>query len=319
MSSLAATSGVALFVVSRRISPRGWPCQSSYERLIRGLHFSAKCLHGGRSGPGGPGWDDDVLSRSPFDDFVSEYGSTPRRGVFGLLVHELGRQIVGGTFAEAAPLPNEDDLITRFGVSRTTIREAMKTLASKGMVEIRTKTGTRVRPRRDWHHTDPEVMVWHYETGPTQEFLDALVDLRRALEPAAAARAAERATPTEVTAIERAFEHMCATVDDPVAHARADRAFHGAIFAATHNVIFGGLIDVIAIAIFGNAVLAPTAIVEGYRRSLPYHEAVLNAVRRKDPAAAAEAVGRLLDTWRPSPERYKQAVRPAARRSRLRV
>lgn len=260
-----------------------------------------------------------MLSRSPFDDFVSEYGSTPRRGVFGLLVHELGRQIVGGTFAEAAPLPNEDDLIARFGVSRTTIREAMKTLASKGMVEIRTKTGTRVRPRLDWHHTDPEVMVWHYETGPTQEFLDALVDLRRALEPAAAARAAERATPEEVAAIERAFEHMCATVDDPVAHARADRAFHGAIFAATHNVIFGGLIDVIAIAIFGNAIVAPANVVEGYRRSLPYHEAVLDAVRRKDPAAAAEAVDRLLDTWRPSPQRHRQTVRPAGGRSRLRA
>jgi GntR family galactonate operon transcriptional repressor len=244
-----------------------------------------------------------VLIKSPFDDFVSRHGSTPRRGLFGQLVHELGRQIVGGGFAPGAALPNEDELIARFCVSRTTFREAMKTLASKGLVEIRTKTGTRVRPRELWHHTDPEVLVWHYETGPTAAFLVDLVDLRRALEPAAAARAAERASDQEIQAIATAFQAMSVTTDDLVAHAEADRQFHSAIFAATHNLIFGRLIDVIAIAIHANAIIAPVSAPEGYRRSLPYHLAVLDAIRAHDPAAAALAVERLLETWRPAPQR----------------
>jgi DNA-binding FadR family transcriptional regulator len=247
-----------------------------------------------------------VLVASPFDDFVSRYGSTPRRGVFGMIVHDLGRRIVGGEFAEGEALPNEDDLVARFHVSRSTFREAMKTLASKGMVEIRTKTGTRVRKRMHWHHTDPDVMVWNYETGPSQEFLDALVDLRRVLEPAAAARAAERATEAEIARIGVAYEAMCQTIGDVKAHGEADREFHAAIFAASHNLILARMIDLIAIGIFGNTVRAPHSAVEGQRRSLRYHEAVLRAIRAHQPAAAATAADRLLDTWHPEAGRLSK-------------
>lgn len=252
-----------------------------------------------------------MLIASPFDDFVSKYGSTRRRGVFGMVVHDLGRRIVGGEFVEGAPLPNEDDLMARLRISRSTFREAMKTLASKGMVEIRTKTGTRVRARSYWHHTDPDVMVWHYETGPSREFLNSLVDLRRVLEPAAAARAAQRATRAEIMRIAAAYASMCETIGDLQAHGEADRAFHAAIFEATHNVIFSRMIDLIAIGIYGNTVMAPNSAVEGQRRSLPFHEAILTAIQARDPAAAEAATLRLLDTWRPVPERVRKARREA--------
>jgi DNA-binding FadR family transcriptional regulator len=250
-----------------------------------------------------------VLISSPFDEFVSLYGSTRRRGVFGMVVHDMGRRIVGGEFAEGAPLPNEDELIARLRISRSTFREAMKTLASKGLVEIRTKTGTRVRDRAHWHHTDPDVMVWHYETGPSREFLDALVDLRRVLEPAAAFRAAQRATAADIAEIEAAYQRMCEAIGDIAAHGAADRAFHAAIFAATHNVILSRQIDLIAIGIFGNTVMAPDSAVEGQRRSLPFHEALLRAIQARDPVAAEHAANRLLDTWHPVPERIRKASR----------
>lgn len=253
-----------------------------------------------------------MLIASPFDDFVSQHGSTPRRGVFGMIVHDLGRRIVGGEFAEGEGLPNEDDLISRFRVSRSTFREAMKTLASKGMVEIRTKTGTRVRRRVHWHHTDPDVMVWNYETGPSQEFLDALVDLRRVLEPAAAARAAERATEAEIVRIVSAYDAMCRTIGDVRAHGDADREFHGAIFAASHNLILARMIDLIAIGIYGNTVRAPLSAVEGQRMSLQYHEDVLHAIQARDAAAAALAADRLLDTWHPVAGRVRQPEPAAA-------
>jgi DNA-binding FadR family transcriptional regulator len=252
-----------------------------------------------------------VLVASPFDSYVEGHGATRRRGVFGLLVHELGRRIVGGEFAPGDALPTEDEMVVRFGASRTILREAMKTLAGKGMVEIRPKTGTRVRPAAHWHHTDPDVMVWHYETGPSQPFLDALIDLRRVLEPAAAARAAERASDAEITTIASAYQEMCGTLGDKVAHGAADQRFHAAIFAATHNVMLARMIDLIAIGIFGNTVSAPDTIVEGQRRSLPLHRDLLAAIRARDSAGAAAAASRLLDTWHPVAERVRRARRIA--------
>jgi DNA-binding FadR family transcriptional regulator len=254
-----------------------------------------------------PGRNAKVLVSSPFDDFVRRYGSTPRRGLFGLLVHDLGRRVVGGEFAAGMTLPNEDELVGRFKVSRTTFREAMKALASKGLVEIRPKTGTRVRPPCHWHHTDPDVMVWYFETGPRPEVLEALRDVRRILEPAAAARAARAATPAEIARIEDAYEAMVATIGDAIAHSEADRAFHAAIFEATHNFILARLIDVIAIGIYANAVSATAAVVRGQVDSLPYHLDVLEAIRVGDPTAAAAAADRLLDTWQPDIDRLGAA------------
>lgn len=103
----------------------------------------------------------------------------------------------------------------------------MKALAAKALVEIRPKTGTGVRERADWHHTDPGVMVWHYEAGPSREFLDLRADLRCVLEPAAAARAADRATKADIARITKAYRGMCGTIRDPKVHNEADRDFPG--------------------------------------------------------------------------------------------
>jgi DNA-binding FadR family transcriptional regulator len=246
-----------------------------------------------------------VFTSSPFDDFVNKFGSARRRGMFGLVVHEMGRQIVDGTFPPGTTLPREDDLIARLDVSRTTFREAMKSLAAKGLVEIRTKTGTRVRDPREWHHTDPDVMVWYYEVGPSKMFLDALMDLRRVLEPAAAARAAGRASKAEVKRIAKAYRCMCDTIGDPQAHSEADRDFHTAIFAATHNMMLSRMIDLIVIGIYANTVMPSKTVVEGQRQSLPYHADVLAAIEAGDPAAATAAANRLLDSWHPVPERVR--------------
>jgi DNA-binding FadR family transcriptional regulator len=248
-----------------------------------------------------------LLVSSPFDDFVRRYGSTPRRGVFGMLVHDLGRRVVGGEFPSCGALPIEDELVARFKVSRSTFREAMKTLASKGLVEIRPKTGTRVREPRHWHHTDPDVMVWYYETGPSPAVLEALRDVRRVLEPAAAARAARAATDAEIARIEAAYTAMGTTIGDAAAHSEADRAFHAAIFEATHNFILARLIDIIVIGIYANGVRPSPDVIRRQAASLPYHRAVLDAIRARDPAAAIAATDALLDTWHPDIARFRQA------------
>jgi len=239
-----------------------------------------------------------IVTQSPFDAFVRKYGTIPRRGVFGYFVHELGRRIVGGDYPVGATLPNEPDLVEQFGISRTVIREAMKCLAGKGLVEIKTRVGTRVKERSNWHHLDTDVMVWYYETGPSVEIMRSIKDLRLALEPEATARAALRRTESDIAAINAAYTEMASTIGDVNSNADADLRFHTAIFAATHNMIYSQLIDLIAVGIYANRTLSGHEdIAEGQKRSLPLHKAILDAIVAQDTDAAIKASRNLLEAW----------------------
>lgn len=238
-----------------------------------------------------------IVVHSPFDDFVRKFGTTQRRGIFGYFMHDLGRRIVGGEYPPGATLPNEPDLVAKFGISRTVIREAMKCLAGKGLVEIKTRVGTRVRDRSAWHHTDTDVMVWYYETGPSLEFMRSIKDLRRVLEPEASARAASRATPEDIARIASAYQAMVDTVDDPDDNSDADLVFHEAVYAATGNIVYAQLIDILAVAIYANRALATPPDAEGKKASLEVHKAILDAIAAHDSAAAVAASNRMLDSW----------------------
>src|SRR5881628_1717221 len=122
----------------------------------------------------------------------------PRRGLHGAVVHDVGVRILRGDLAPGDPLPNEDELSGELAVSRTVLREAIKVLAAKRLVESRPKTGTRVRERSDWNLLDPDVLAWHLEAGLTDKFLQNTLELRGLIEPGAARLAALRATDEEI-------------------------------------------------------------------------------------------------------------------------
>src|SRR5437773_10142973 len=119
----------------------------------------------------------------------------PRRGLHGALVHDIGVRILRGELKPGDPLPVDDGAGDEPEVGRTVLREAIKVLAAKRLVESRPKTGTRVRPRKDWNLLDPDVLAWQVEAGADAEFLAQALEVRRMIEPAAARLAAERATP----------------------------------------------------------------------------------------------------------------------------
>ena len=107
----------------------------------------------------------------------------------------LGSEIAQDVFAVGDALPPEHDLEIRFGVGRGVVREAIKTLAAKGLVSVRPRHGTHVRPRRDWSLLDRDVLTWLAGSRePDRELLLAIQEVRLIIEPAAAALAAERAT-----------------------------------------------------------------------------------------------------------------------------
>ena len=159
----------------------------------------------------------------------------PSRALHAQVAHEIGRRIAAGEFAEGTYLPREAQFARDFAVSRQAIREALKVLAAKGLVASRRRTGTRVLERSEWNLLDPDVLAWHPADQLPTKFMDDLVDLRRIIEPAAAALAAVRRTPDSLAEIRDALEQMEAAADDADAFNAADTAFHAAVFAASGN------------------------------------------------------------------------------------
>ena len=102
----------------------------------------------------------------------------------------LGHAILSGRYPVGASLPPEPLLCEEFGVSRTVVREAIKSLVAKGLLFTGPKVGTRVLPDADWNWFDPDVVAWQAQCGLTPEFLKDLQELRRVVEPAAVRLAA---------------------------------------------------------------------------------------------------------------------------------
>lgn len=217
------------------------------------------------------------------------------RGLYGRVVQELGGRIVGGSFAPGEALPIEDELVAELGVSRSVVREAIKILAAKGLLEVRPKTGTRVRPRRGWHLLDPEVVRWQFQQLAIDDDLVELSEVRAAVEPSAARLAAQRRTAADLTDIEAHCGRMEAAASEPMAFRTAELDFHAAVVDAAHNTMLSHMGAVIRVALGS----ASENDVGELRRATGTHRAILAAIDRRDPIAAEKAMHELLDLQRP--------------------
>ncbi len=217
------------------------------------------------------------------------------RNVHSQLANSIGRDIVSGVYAPGALLPGEVEMRERFDVSRTALREAYSVLGAKSLIVARPKVGTRVRARADWNMLDPEVLAWHLQTVPVEDFAGELYVLRQMVEPEAAAlAAAARSRPTieRIAAAYADMERFKHGVDgDLIA---ADTRFHLAILEATGNRFIGalgGLIRAALVATFrlsweGAARIADDRLLE--------HRAIFEAIRDADPEQARDRMHLLL-------------------------
>lgn len=216
----------------------------------------------------------------------------------GRVVEWLGLRIVSGEFAAGSQLPNEADLAARLSVSRGGVREAIKALAAKGMVEPRPRLGTRVLERTEWNLMDRDVIDWHGHAADIA-FLSDLMELRLMVEPGAARLAAERADDQRVAQLEAAYAGMAAHADhlpaDEDAFVEADLAFHLTILRASGNQLIEQLGRLLEAGLH-HALEATSHLPGGVRTTLPMHKAMLTAIRAGKPAAAERAATRLLDT-----------------------
>ena len=158
-----------------------------------------------------------------------------RTSAHGSVVHELGEEIVSGQLKSGDVLPGEVELMDRFSISRNSLREAIKVLSGKGLVEARQRVGVIVKDRSSWNFLDVDVLRWQIARGVDAQFLEHLIEVRQTIEPAAAAFAAKRASMADLARIDRACSEMEAQCADRPAFLRADVDFHAAILYASRN------------------------------------------------------------------------------------
>src|SRR5688572_17485376 len=221
-------------------------------------------------------------------------GPFRKRNLFSHVVEELGSRIVRGDFNPGAPLPNEADLGLEYGASRSVIREAVKSLAAKGLLESRTRTGIRVLPPMHWNLLDPEVLNWRYSSMRPAAFFREIFEVRRMIEPQAAELAAERATKAEIEEMADAYAAMEA-VELPGSQAiNADLRFHRAVLAGAHNELLLQMGNLIGVGLQVSYRLSS----DSFTVFLPLHKDVLDAVAARRPPKARAAMTRLLSDTR---------------------
>lgn len=211
------------------------------------------------------------------------------------VLNKMGEQICSGQFQPGDILPAEDELAEQMQVSRITIRETMKSLSAKGMLQVRRRHGTIVLPRSEWQLFDPDVITWRARAGAVDADLVAdLMELRTIIEPNAAKLAAKRATPEDRAAVRRAFKAMERAVAGHGEYVPADLAFHGAILTACHNQFIQQMQNALS-AILRTSFELSSEIEGGPARSLPMHEALCVAIEQGDAQAAEQAVLTLIE------------------------
>jgi DNA-binding FadR family transcriptional regulator len=214
------------------------------------------------------------------------------RNVHSQVADRIGSSIVRGDIAVGDALPSEMQLCEMIDVSRTVVREAIRTLTGKGLVEARAKSGTRVRPPEQWNQLDPDVLRWQLETSDVDSYLAKLFQLRCAVEPSAAAVAASEATADDIARIRLGCDGMAAakTNEDFVV---ADIAFHQAIYFATRNEFFWPIAQMFEITLRQSFTIAAKG--SHRARALLEHRAVLDAIAAHDAEGAREATTILLN------------------------
>jgi len=227
------------------------------------------------------------------------------RGLHGQTVEALARRILGGEFAEGATL--DPVLLQReYGVSLTVVREALRVLGAKGLVDARQKRGTFVTHRPSWHLLDPDVIRWQFAGRTDKAFLENLSEVRGIVEPAAARIAAQRRTAEDLEEIGAALSDMEAA-DTESAKVDADLRFHRALLSATHNELLKRL-EVVLVAGLAERDRLVHAI-DHTDDPVPAHSTVAAAIDEGDSEGAEAAMDDLLEKARLDLERVTRRKR----------
>ena len=222
------------------------------------------------------------------------------RALHDHVIEEIGRRIISGELPPGQPLPTEAELCAALGVSRTALREALRVLAAKGLVEPKRKVGTLVRLREHWNFLDADILSWHLEVGDSDRAIDELYELRHLIEPLAASLAAQHAQAADILALRKAYAQMQDAGDDGERIAAPVRLSAVLPPRTLHRRRAGRQ--------FCAAPRYPRAHVQ----SMPAHKKVLDAIVDHDASTARLAMQQLIE----DSQRDARAVHGAKNRHR---
>ena len=158
-----------------------------------------------------------------------------RSRLHGSVAHRIATDIITGKLPQGSLLPNEDNASASFGVSRSAYREAIRTLSAKGLVSALPKVGTRITPRSTWQILDPDILAWIFELGAGEDFIRNLFELRKIVEPSAAALAAMRRSQDQLSRLADALARMARINPRTGAWLNAIIGFHHELMVAGQN------------------------------------------------------------------------------------
>ncbi|CAI1912937.1 L-lactate utilization operon repressor [Serratia proteamaculans] len=205
------------------------------------------------------------------------------------IIIEIGQQIVGGKYVPGAALPAETELCEEFETSRNIIREVLRALMAKRLVEVKRYRGAFVTLRNQWNYLDTDVLNWVLAQDYDPRLIASMSEVRNLVEPTIARWAAERATSSELAVIEAALNDMIAHHQERERFNEADIRYHEAVLAAVHNPVLQQLS--VAISSLQRAVFERTYMSDedNMPRTLREHQELYDAIRHQDADAAEQA------------------------------
>ncbi|SFN85459.1 FadR/GntR family transcriptional regulator [Mycetocola miduiensis] len=179
-----------------------------------------------------------------------KYRSRIGSGLYERVVEILGQEIINGEIPVGG-LVFADQLCERLGVSRSVVRESIRTLSSMGLVEARPQVGTRVQPSSNWDLLNPYVVKWRSQGPDYVHQMKELLELRLGIEQAAARLAAERIAPGDAAGLLETANGMKRALEkkDTRGFFDADAAFHRLLLEGTENAVIAQLADTIGAAL----------------------------------------------------------------------
>jgi DNA-binding FadR family transcriptional regulator len=241
-----------------------------------------------------------------------------KHGLHEHVIQEIGRRIVSEELPPGKPLPSEAILVESLGVSRTALREALRVLGAKGLVEPKPKKGTTVLPREAWNFLDSDLFGWRLDSSELERVVAELHQLRHIIEPPAASLAAANARPADIEALQAAYADMEAAVHGGVAYVEPDVRFHRIVMAASGNSLLSSVGQIVGVALrayFAVGIFSPA----GQDDSLPLHKAVLDAIVKHDAAAARRAMEHVIADSEKDAQQIRTWRRVQARQARTRT
>ncbi|MBV7407322.1 FadR/GntR family transcriptional regulator [Enterobacter sp. ENT03] len=215
-----------------------------------------------------------------------------------VLAEKLAQRILTGEYAPGSILPAEMELGEAFGVSRTAVREAVKTLTAKGMVLPRPRIGTRVMPKSSWNFLDKELLSWWMTEENFQEVIQHFLVLRSTLEPQACQLAALLGNAEQKAHLNTLMNEMVQLKKhfQRERWIEVDMAWHEHIYAMSGNPFltsFAALFHSVYHTYF-------TSITQNEVVKLENHQAIVDAIQKSDAQRAYEACQLLLNTPHPA-------------------